>query len=209
MKKERKFWDNVAQKYDVQALKKYSKTYDDTIKKSLHHLNASDAVLELACGTGITTIEIAKHVKKIYAVDLSQSMVDKAEKKAAQQEIDNIEFSVSAIEELDFPPESFDVVTAFNILCFLRRDGSAIAKIYKMLKPGGVFLSATDCLGENKSIKSTLLSLFGKMGLMPYFRQYKTNRLYNIIARNGFNIIEAENLYETPPNYFIAAKKDK
>ena len=207
MKKQLKFWDNCAEKYDSQALKTYSETYKDTINKAFAYLNAADTVLELACGTGITTIEIAKRVKKVYAVDLSQRMIDKAKTKAEEQAVDNIEFSISAIEEINYPSESFDAVTAFNVLYFLRDGEKALGQIHKMLKPGGVFLSATDCLGEKKNIKSVLLSLFGKIGLIPYVGLYKMDGLYNMIKRNGFDIIEAENLYGTPPNYFIAAKK--
>ncbi len=207
MKKANEYWDGCAKKYDERALETYSDTYDATVKESLPYLKASDTVLDLACGTGITTLEIAKHVSKVYAVDLSEDMIAKAREKAAVQGIHNIEFLVSPIEDLDFSAKKFDVVIAFNVLYFLRDLKTALASIHKLLKPGGIFLSATDCLGEKKTIKTVMLATMSKIKALPHFKMYKTKTLRDMIAKNGFTVIDTKNLYDSPPNYFIAAKK--
>ena len=209
MKKSNGYWDGRAEKYDERVLKTYSDTYDATVKESIPYLKDSDTVLDLACGTGITTLEIARHVKYVYAVDLSEAMINKAKQKAAAQGIDNIEFRVSSIEELDLPAEKFDAVIAFNVLYFLRDLKTPLSKIHKSLKPGGIFLSATDCLGEKKKLRTVMLSVMSKIKSLPYFKMYKTKTLRDIIKKNGFIIIDTKNLFDTPPNYFVAAKKDR
>ena len=65
-------------------------------------------------------------------------------------------------------PESFDVVTAFNVLLYLSDRDQVLEKIWSLLKPGGVFISATDCLGRNFSRDSVKKFVKSKLHLMPY-----------------------------------------
>jgi len=75
------FWDKMSSNYDNQV-KKYQQTYADAIESTKKYLNKDDIVLDFACGTGITTIQISGFVRKIHAIDISQRMIDIAEEKA-------------------------------------------------------------------------------------------------------------------------------
>lgn len=77
------------------------------------------------------------------------------------------------------------------------------------LKPDGVFISVTDCLSEIRTIVIRLQSFLSKIKVIPYIRQFKTIELEEIIKTSGFSMIESENLYKIPPNYYLVAKKDE
>ena len=65
----------MSKNYDNSADKKFKKTYEETINLSSSILKEKDCVLDFACGTGITTIEIAKKVKSVIAIDISLTRV--------------------------------------------------------------------------------------------------------------------------------------
>jgi hypothetical protein len=81
-----------------------------------------------------------------------------------------------------------------------------MSRIKHLMAPEGIFISATDCLGEKKSLTSSILSFFSRLNIIPGIRFWTTEELMEIFQRNGFDILEQENLYFNPPNYFIAAK---
>ena len=108
----------------------------------------------------------------------------------------------------ELPLESFDVIVCANVLCYIKEDTEVINRVYSLLKSGGVFVSATDCLGENNKFSRFILKSLSKIGLLPQMNMYKTSDLENLIKVKGLEIIEAENLYTSPPNYFIVAQKN-
>ena len=201
------FWNKIAKSYDKQVIKKYNQAYKDTIELSKKYLNPGYSVLDFACGTGITTIEMSNFVKKIHAIDISDKMIAVARKKADDQNIHNIDFRVSDLFDQQLDNVKFDVILAFNILYLVEDIDKTIERIHKLMNPSGVFISATDCLGEKRSFLSFANMLFSKMCIFPSSQQYSLKELEKIIDRNGFELVETKILYPNPPNYFIAAKK--
>lgn len=202
----KQFWNKIAGKYDRQALGKYQNAYAETIAISKKYLNKSDRVLDFACGTGITTIEIAPVVRQVIAIDLSEEMIRLAREKAASNGIDNASFYVSSLKDADLADHSFDVITAFNILHGLDNPESVLSHIWRLLKPGGFFLSVTDCLGEKTTMTSILHIVLHKLGIIPKVNFFKRDDLITLISK-GFAVVEEKNLYPVPPNYYIAAVK--
>jgi len=187
---------------------KYQQTYTDTIERTKKYLKKDDIVLDFACGTGITTIQISGFVRKIHAIDISQRMIDIAEEKAEKNQISNIKFYKTDLFNEEFEKNSFDVLLAVNILYFLKNAPENISRIYELLKPGGLFISATDCLGENISLLNIIKHLLSRIGILPFMKMYSISELEDLVTDVNFKIIETANLYDNPPNYFIVAKKN-
>jgi ubiquinone/menaquinone biosynthesis C-methylase UbiE len=162
--------------------------------------------LDFACGTGITTVELAKNVKEIRAIDISDNMIDLAKKKMEKHDIKNVNFTTCDIMSDTIKDQSFDVVLAFNILYFLEDIDEILIRIRHILKSGGLFISVTDCLGEKKSILNVFQSFLSTIGIIPYTRKYKMRELECLIEKAGFSIIETDNFYTNPPNYFVVAQ---
>lgn len=205
--KAKRFWDKIASRYDKQALRKYQTAYGETIEISRKYLRSNDRVLDFACGTGITTIELAPSVQQIMAIDLSDKMIRLAKDKATFNGIDNITFKAATIEDTDLKNASFDVITAFNILHGLEDVERSLTRIWTLLKAGGIFLSVTDCLGEKRTMTSILYAVLSKMGFIPKVSSFKRTDLVRMITSKGFTVIEEKNLYPSPPNYYLAARK--
>ena len=203
----REFWNMRSRTYDQQSGEEYAQAYEKTVSNTLKYLTGEDRVLEFACGTGITTVAIAPHVDFVRAIDISDEMVGKAREKIQTLGLSNVELSQTNLFDPCLEEGSFDAVTAFNVLLYVENRAQVLERIRSLLKPGGMFLSTTDCLGEG--ITRVGIRKFWKShtGSMPYVAFDSRKKLEGEIARAGFAVLERENLFSTPPNLFVAAKK--
>lgn len=203
----REFWNMRSRTYDQQSGEEYAQAYEKTVSNTLKYLNGEARVLEFACGTGITTVAIAPHVSFVRAIDISDEMVGKAREKIQALGLSNVELSQTDLFDPCLEEGSFDAVTAFNVLLYVENRAQVLERIRSLLKPGGMFLSATDCLGEG--ITRVGIRKFWKShtGSMPYVAFDSRKKLEGEIVRAGFTVLERENLFSTPPNLFVAAKK--
>lgn len=208
MKEAKVFWNVRSQMYDDQIGPKYEEAYRRTAECSLRYLKPTDRVLEFACGTGIMTFRLAPHVESIRAIDISDEMVVRAKAKLSE-ETKNV-----TVEQLDiFDPSleesSFDAVAAYNVLLYLPDREQVLARIRSLLKPGGMFLSATDCLGERLTREGLRKFWRSHTGKMPYVAFDSIKSLERTVRAAGFAVLETENLFPAPPNLFIAARKEE
>ncbi len=202
-----KFWDAMAEAYDGYAMKKYAQAYTDTVMLSRKYLKKDDAVLDFACGTGLTTVQLAGDVQSVHAVDISPKMLAVAQRKCGSEGIQNVRFDCATLFDERLRESAYDVVLAFNVLFALPRQDRVFIRIGALLKPGGMFISATDCLAESGLKYRLGIWLMARLGKVPYEKLYTTESLKAAVRTGGFEMIEACSLYEAPPNLFIAARK--
>ena len=101
-----------------------------------------ETVLDIATGTGDLALQIGQKLPqaKVVGLDLSEGMLSVARKKAVQRELPGIEFVKGDSENLPFEDNSFDAITvSFGIRNFERLE-VGLAEIYRVLKPGGLFV---------------------------------------------------------------------
>ncbi len=201
-----KFWNLLAKNYDKQVNQKYKKAYEQTIQHSRNYLQKSNAVLDVGCGTGITTFELFKNVKHIFAIDTSNKMIQVAQSKCPNH-FTHVDFEVMDIFNPALDSMKFDVILVFNTLHFIKNEREFLQRVSDLLTANGLLISVTDCLDENKSLKTKWTVILSKLGLFPYIKAYTITGLENIVTKNTFQIIETYNFFENPPNYFIVAKK--
>lgn len=202
-----RFWDRRSKIYDEQVIPEYKSTYKKTVKRSAHFLNKDDRILEIGCGTGNATIPLSGCVKEITAIDTSREMMDKAKEKAEKKGRTNIRFMKKDIMELTDKPGSYDGITAYNVLLYIKNQDEVLSRIHKLLKPGGIFISATDCLARSFSPEAVEKFWKSKLGLMPYVSFESPIGLMRKIQKHGFLVLEIVNLHQNPPNIFIVAQK--
>ena len=162
------FWNRRAPVYDDQVGGIYQDAYDRTVSNTLRYLQPGDRVLEFACGTGIVTCAAAPHVAHIQAIDIADAMVQQTRQKLQAQNLTNVDVSVLDLFDPSLPEGSFDAVMGFNVLLYIRDLDAVLARIRTLLKPGGVFLSATDCLGGSLSAAAIKKFWKSRTGAMPY-----------------------------------------
>lgn len=201
------FWNKRSQIFDDQVGPHYQEAYDKTVEYTLKYLKPEDRVLEYACGTGITALPIARKVKEVRAIDISMEMVRRCQNKAAMENIQNIHITQTGIFDPCLEEGSFDAVTAFNVLQYVDNLDEVLERIRRLLKPDGLFFSATDCLGNGITGEGVKKFLKYHTGKMPYVAFFKQEKLPSIIEKGGFTVIESENLFPAPPNLFVAARR--
>ncbi len=109
-------------------------------------------VLDVGCGVGRETVELARRGADVVGIDLSPTLVAKARTRAADAGVaGRVELKVSAAEELTCGPDSFDVVIANGVLHHL--DIPTFKRtLVGLMKPGGVAQFA-DPLAHNPLLR--------------------------------------------------------
>ena len=199
------FWDRIARKYAAQPVKNVP-AYETTLERTRAYLNPSDHALEVGCGTGSTALTLANAVARITATDISSNMIEIARGKARDQGVDNVDFHPATLDADRFADASFDAVLAFNFLHLVRDVPAAVGRVHRLLKPGGVFISKTVCLGD----KWHLRAMIGAMRMVaraPYVGFHGTSQVEAIIAGAGFETVETGDYPPSPPCHFVVARK--
>lgn len=182
-----KFWDRIAARYAKRPVADAA-AYEQKLEVTRAHLRPDMAVLEFGCGTGSTAIAQAPYVNQIRAIDISSKMIGIARTRAAAANVDNVRFEVSAFEDVEAPDQSFDAVMGHSILHLLEDRNAAIAKVHRLLKPGGVFVSSTACLGDTMAFFKVVGPVGHFLGLLPLVKVFTTAALIDGLTAAGFEI---------------------
>ena len=182
-----KFWDWIAERYARTPVADEA-SYKKKLQITQDYLRPSMEVLEFGCGTGSTALIHAPHVKHIHAIDISSRMIEIARGKADASGAANITFDQSSFDDFNAPDRSFDAVLAMSILHLLENRDVAIAKAYRLLTPGGIFVSSTACISDwMKWFK--LVAPIGKVsGLLPLVKVFTSEELVASLVNAGFEI---------------------
>lgn len=184
-----KFWDRIAEGYAKKPVADET-AYQRKLEITQSYLRSEMNVLEFGCGSGSTAIEHAPFVRHVLATDLSSKMIEIARRRAEAAQIANVEFKQCGIEDFEAPDGSFDVVLALSLLHLLEDKQTAISKVHKLLKPGGLFVSSTACLGDTMSYFKFIAPAGRALGLIPLVKVFTTQDLDASLKVAGFEIIE-------------------
>lgn len=182
-----KFWDKIADRYLKQPITDVA-SYEKKLQVTQEYFQPNMEVLEIGCGTGSTAIVHAPYVKHIQAVDFSANMIDIAQTRAAAQNIPNITFEQSSIDELDISYQTLDAVLGLSILHLLEDKEGVIAKVFDMLKPGGIFVTSTVCLGDKMAWFKWIAPIGKFLGFFPLVKVFTVEELANSLTDASFKI---------------------
>lgn len=101
----------------------------------------AETILELACGTGRVTLELAKSGKQIYALDYSREMLQILNSKIEKQKIGNIRTILGDMRDFSFDRQFDTILITSNSLNHIETIPDlrkCFEVILKHLKPGGV-----------------------------------------------------------------------
>ena len=115
MSEPNKYWDKIAERYSKRPVAN-EESYQRKLQVTRNYFRPDMEVLEFGCGTGSTAIVHAPNVKQIHAIDISSKMIEIAQAKADANNIKNVIFERSAIDEFGASDETFDAVLGLSIL---------------------------------------------------------------------------------------------
>ncbi len=104
------------------------------------HLAAGMSVLDVGCGPGTITCDLATAVGpgRVIGIDQVGSVLDTGRADAAGQGLDNVSFAEGDVYGLVFDDDSFDIVHAHQVLQHLAEPVAALAEMRRVCRPGGI-----------------------------------------------------------------------
>ncbi|MEE4299280.1 MAG: class I SAM-dependent methyltransferase [Pseudomonadales bacterium] len=179
------FWDRIAPRYSEQPIAD-EQSYARKLAATRARLRPQMRVLEFGCGTGSTALEHAPHVAHVDATDVSAAMIDIGREKAERAGVTNVRFRRIGLEDFEAPDGSYDVVLALNLLHLVPDRTAALAKIRRLLKPGGLFVSSTVCLADRLWLLRPVIPVMQWLGKAPWVAFTRSEAVLREIEAAGF-----------------------
>jgi trans-aconitate 2-methyltransferase len=170
---------------------------------SLLDLKGTEQILDVGCGNGKTTAEIAALVPQgaVVGVDASADMIAFAAAHTAPQH--NLQFAVADARHLPYQHQ-FDLVVSFNALHWIPEQDQALASIRSAVKADGVAQLRLVPKAKRKSLEDVIEETRLSPAWNSYFQNFRDPYLHltaeqygSLAERNGFAVsharVEAKN----------------
>lgn len=181
------FWAENARNFDKQS----NPDIDMLVKRICREVGRVQRVLDVATGTGIVALAMARQARQVDALDLEPEMIAVLREKAEASGVDNIAFRVQSAYELDFPDGMFDTVVILNSLHVMKTPETALRKACRVLRPSGVLLAPTYCHAETRDNLERYLHYASKSGHKSY-HLFTCDSLCALINNCGFEVKKRE-----------------
>ena len=116
------------------------RTAENSAAYLLPHLEPGTNLLDVGCGPGTLTADLAAKVApaRVLGVDLSDDVVGEARRHAEEAGADNLDVVAGDFRDLDIREGGFDVVHAHQVLQHLREPVGALRDMARLTRPGGI-----------------------------------------------------------------------
>ena len=116
------------------------RTAEDCAAYLLPELKPGMMLLDVGCGPGSITVDLAERVApgQVIGLDRSDDVLTQAAELAALRGIENATFVSGNIYDLEFDDDTFDVVHAHQVLQHLTDPVAALYEMRRVVKPGGI-----------------------------------------------------------------------
>lgn len=106
----------------------------------LPHLASGQRMLDVGCGPGTITLDLARAVAPgpVIGLDAAATVTAAAEAERIDQGIENVRFAVGDVYALEADDAAYDVVHVHQVLQHLSDPGAALAEMRRVLVPGGL-----------------------------------------------------------------------
>ncbi len=142
-------------------------------------LDGAQRILDVGCGNGKITAEIAARVPQatVLGVDPSHEMVEFASAHYGAPIHSNLRFEVADARQLSYR-DDFDLVVSFNALHWVRQQDEALQSICTAMKPGARAQLRLVCKGSRHSLEHVLEQTCSLPRWEKYFRDFQQPYLH-------------------------------
>ncbi|MDD2665723.1 MAG: class I SAM-dependent methyltransferase [Methanocellales archaeon] len=188
-------FDEIASEYDAwyqTPLGAYANRLEKELIFELAEQKPGEIVLDVGCGTGNYSIELARMCLKVVGIDTSVNMLKIAREKAEKGELD-ITFVLGTAESLPFNDDQFDMILLVTTFEFLDPE-KAIVEMKRVLKKDGRIILGVLNKWSLWAFERRMKSLFNKT-IFDNARFYSTLEL-----KRFFGNMECKTTLFAPPN---------
>jgi ubiquinone/menaquinone biosynthesis C-methylase UbiE len=206
--RESSYWDEIYRNKDV-----YSVIHQDRRAIAIKYfeelsLPHEARILDIGCGAGYTTVDIARRGYSVEAVDSVAAMIDLTRQNAHNFGVEKqINANVDDVYDLNFPDNSFDLVIALGVAPWIADLNIALKEIFRVLAPGGHVIMTVDhryrlnhlldpaFIPALAGVKERLRRVLEKSGLkkatgIPRPHRHAVTEFNNLLASAGLAIIK-------------------
>jgi len=153
------------------------------------HLKRGMSVLELGCGTGSFTRELARSSADVTAIDVSPELLEIA---SAKNSAPNVQYQIQNAYALTYPESAFDSVVGSSVLHHLEIE-AAIRDVYRVLKPGGtIYFTEPNMLNPQIAIQKNIPWIKRKLGDSPDETAFFRWPLRRLLERTGYRDVRID-----------------
>lgn len=159
---------------------------------ALAELKPGERVLDLGSGGGIDVLLSARRVGLtgfVYGLDMTDSMLELAERNRIEAGIENVRFLKGVIEDIPLPANAVDVVISNCVINLSADKGRVLREAYRVLAPGGRF-AVSDIVFLGRFPQAIRSDLEAWAGCIAGALEEETYR--QLLAEAGFTTIEIE-----------------
>ena len=139
------YWDEVYRGDDLQALIYRERQNAVLAYADAVGLKAEARVLEIGCGAGHLTMQLAERRLRVEAVDASEAMVGITTRRARERGFEEqVTVGTADVHALPFKSSHFDLVVAVGVMPWLHSPSDAIEEMARVLRHGGQLILTAD-----------------------------------------------------------------
>lgn len=144
-------------------------------------------VLDLGCGGGHVSYQVAPFAEQVTAYDLTPAMVELVARQARDKGFDNVMAVQGAAEALPFADQSFDCIISRYSAHHWHNVAQAMNEMYRVLTPHGKVIMV-DILGNSNPVMDTLFQTIETIRDPSHVRNYSLQEWARFAEYAGFSI---------------------
>lgn len=181
----------------------YATNFRNWMHSELGSLPHKVGILEVGCGDGAFTRNLAEHSSNVTAIDISAQQIERNAR--TYPDVRFLQHDVS--ERLPFDDNTFEVIWCSEVLEHLFDPGFALCEMFRVMAPAGRLLVTVPYHGLFKNVLIALFKWDEHFApTHPHIRFFTRNTLAASAARAGFREIQTRTCGMNKPvrDWFIA-----
>ena len=183
-------------------------------------LSQDSHILEVGCGAGFTSVELAQRGYLVKSIDTVRAMIDLTRRLAVESHVEErVMTSVTDVHQLAFPESTFDLVFAMGVTTCLHSLKRGVQEMVRVLKPAGFLILNVEnrwrlnhildpiLFPSLRSIRWTACSVLERLGVcqprqMPPIYTYSISEFDSFLSPAGLEKLRGSTLGFGPFSFF-------
>ncbi|NQS97672.1 MAG: class I SAM-dependent methyltransferase [candidate division Zixibacteria bacterium] len=167
----------------------HQRRINSTVRLLKGIVTAESRILDIGCGEGYITAEIAKRLdmKDICGLDCSLSAIEKAKSSFPQ-----IELAVADAYDPPYPDSFFDVIVCNNLWEHVPDPLSLLTNISRISKPDGFLIISTPSRYRFENLIRVFMGKSVKLVTQNHVTEYSVGQVKEQLRYGGYDVLEAK-----------------